>query len=239
MATFGPSARCVRSTTATPAATGAANGPGEVLLREAHDLCGLPVAVFRSDMILAHRTFDGQLNVPDAFTRLVFSLVKTGIAPDSFYRTDTDGKRQRAHYPGLPADFVAGSIATLGRQTTDGFHSFDVMNPHDDGISLDEFVDWLIAAGQPIVRIDSYADWFTRFETALKALPDGQRQQSILPLLDVYREPAQPLLGATAPTEVYRAAVRAAGIGPDHDIPHLSAALIEKYVSDLEQLGLL
>ena len=26
---------------------------GEVLLREAHDLCGLPVAVFRCDMILA------------------------------------------------------------------------------------------------------------------------------------------------------------------------------------------
>ena len=26
---------------------------GEVLLREAHELCGLPVAVFRSDMILA------------------------------------------------------------------------------------------------------------------------------------------------------------------------------------------
>ena len=26
---------------------------GEVLLREAHDQCGLPVAVFRSDMILA------------------------------------------------------------------------------------------------------------------------------------------------------------------------------------------
>src|SRR6202011_4151907 len=27
---------------------------GEVLLRQAHALCGLPVAVFRSDMILAH-----------------------------------------------------------------------------------------------------------------------------------------------------------------------------------------
>jgi fatty acid CoA ligase FadD9 len=26
---------------------------GEVLLRETHDLCGLPVAVFRCDMILA------------------------------------------------------------------------------------------------------------------------------------------------------------------------------------------
>ncbi|WP_207551171.1 SDR family oxidoreductase, partial [Mycobacteroides abscessus] len=30
---------------------------GEVLLREAHDLCGLPVAVFRSDMILAHSRY--------------------------------------------------------------------------------------------------------------------------------------------------------------------------------------
>ena len=29
---------------------------GEVLLREAHDLCGLPVAVFRCDMILADTT---------------------------------------------------------------------------------------------------------------------------------------------------------------------------------------
>ena len=58
---------------------------GEVLLREAHDLCGLPVAVFRSDMILAHSRYAGQLNVPDAFTRLVFSLLVTGIAPWSFY----------------------------------------------------------------------------------------------------------------------------------------------------------
>ena len=35
-------------------ASGYANSKwaGEVLLREAHDLCGLPVAVFRSDMIL-------------------------------------------------------------------------------------------------------------------------------------------------------------------------------------------
>src|SRR5262249_30356560 len=35
---------------------------GEVLLREAHDLSGLPVAVFRSDQILAHSRFVGQLN---------------------------------------------------------------------------------------------------------------------------------------------------------------------------------
>ena len=57
--------------------------------------------------------------------------------------------------------------------------------------------------------------------------------------LDAYREPTQPLLGAPAPTEVFRDAVRAAKIGADEDIPHLSASLIEKYVNDLEHLGLL
>ena len=54
---------------------------GEVLLREAHDLCGLPVSVFRCDMILADTTYAGQLNVPDMFTRLILSLVATGTAP--------------------------------------------------------------------------------------------------------------------------------------------------------------
>src|SRR5262249_25090951 len=58
---------------------------GEGLLREAHDLCGLPVAVFRCDMILADTTYAGQLNVPDMFTRMMLSLVATGIAPGSFY----------------------------------------------------------------------------------------------------------------------------------------------------------
>ena len=101
------------------------------------------------------------------------------------------------------------------------------------------FVDWLVDAGQSIVRIDSYPEWFSRFETALKALPDGTRQQSALPLLEVYRAPQPPLVGATAPTDVYQAAVQAAGIGAERDIPHLTAPLIEKYVTDLRVLGLL
>ncbi|OBJ86479.1 carboxylic acid reductase [Mycobacterium asiaticum] len=211
---------------------------GEVLLREAHDLCGLPAAVFRSDMILAHSHFPGQLNVPDAFTRLIFSLLVTGIAPESFYRTVPGGPRPRAHYDGLPADFVAEAVTALGAQVTDAFHSFDVMNPHDDGISLDVFVDWLIKGGNEIRRIADYDEWLARFETALRALPEGQRQYSLLPLLDSYRIPQQPLPGAPAPTDVFRAAVQDAKIGSDKDIPHLSAALIDKYVADLKLLGL-
>jgi fatty acid CoA ligase FadD9 len=222
-----------------------ANGYGnskwaaEVLLREAFDLCRLPVAVFRSDMILAHSQYVGQVNVVDNFTRLIFSLLATGVAPGSFYQTDAAGNRARAHYAGLPADFVAEAVTTLGMQVTDGFRSFDVENPHDDGISLDTFVDWLIDAGHKIQRIGDHNDWVTRFETALKALPEKQRQQSVLPLMGAYREPEKPLRGAPTPTDVFRTAVQAAKIGADKDIPHLSAALIDKYVTDLHHLGLL
>jgi fatty acid CoA ligase FadD9 len=178
------------------------------------------------------------------FTRLIFSLLVTGIAPFSFYETDAQGSRAVAHYDGLPADFVAESVTILGEEIArapadaEGYHSFDVMNPHDDGISLDVFVDWLIAGGHDIRRIDDHDEWLARFETALRALPDKQRAHSVLPLLDAYRKPEQPLRGAPAPTDVFRGAVRSAKIGADKDIPQLSADLIGKYVSDLRQLGL-
>ena len=153
-------------------------------------------------MILAHTRYAGQLNVPDAFTRLVQSVLVTGIAPWSFYERDADGRPQRAHYDGLPVDFVAESIVTLAAKPTDGYRSFDVMNLYDDGVSLDTFVDWLIDVGHPIARIDDHDDWPHRFETALTALPDEKRRHSVLPLLDAYGKPERPVLGAIAPAEV-------------------------------------
>ncbi|CPR12312.1 acyl-CoA dehydrogenase [Mycobacterium bohemicum DSM 44277] len=210
---------------------------GEVLLREAHDLCGLPVAVFRCDMILADTTYAGQLNLPDMFTRLMLSLVATGIAPGSFYELDADGNRQRAHYDGLPVEFIAAAISTLGPR--EGFQTYHVMNPYDDGIGLDEYVDWLVEAGYSIERIADYGQWLQRFDTALRALPDRQRQYSLLPLLHNYQRPEKPLRGSLAPTDRFRAAVQEAKIGPDKDIPHVSAPIIVKYATDLQLLGLL
>ena len=132
---------------------------GEVLLREANDLCGVPVAVFRSDMILAHNRYRGQVNVSDMFTRLIFSLLVTGIAPHSFYESDGAGCRAWAHFDGLPVDFIAAAITMIGTRVTAGYRSFNVMNPHDDGVSLDVFVDWLIQAGNDIRRINDYDEW--------------------------------------------------------------------------------
>ena len=212
-------------------------------MREANDLCGLPVAVFRCDMILADTTYAGQLNVSDLFTRMVLSLLATGIAPASFYQLDADGNRQRAHFDALPVEFIAEAIATLGAQVVDGFETYHVMNPHDDGIGLDEYVDWLIEAGYPLQRIGDFGEWLQRFETGLRALPDRQRQRTVLEVLpsrnSTYLQPAEPIRGSFAPTDRFRAAVQEAKIGPDHDIPHVSAPIIIKYVTDLQLLGLL
>jgi fatty acid CoA ligase FadD9 len=212
---------------------------GEVLLREANQQFGLPASVFRCDMILADTTYAGQLNLPDMFTRMMLSLVATGVAPYSFYELGADGERQRAHYDGLPVEFIAEAISTLGVNVRKGFETYHVMNPYDDGIGMDEFVDWLVDAGYPIRHIDSYGDWLTRFETTLRALPEKQRAASLLPLLHNYQSPDHPFNGSIAPTDRFRAAVQEAKIGPDKDIPHISAPMIVKYITDLELLGLL
>jgi fatty acid CoA ligase FadD9 len=212
---------------------------GEVLLREAHDLCGLPVSVFRCDMIMAGTTYAGQVNVPDMFTRMILSLSATGVAPRSFYALDAEGNPQRAHFEGLPVEFVADAVSTLGTNVVGGFETYHVMNPHDDGISMDTFVDWLIEAGYQIARVPDYADWLARFETTLRALPEKQRQASLLPLLHNYQQPQHPINGSLAPTDRFRTAVQDNKIGPDKDIPHISAPEIVKYITDLELLGLL
>ena len=216
---------------------------GEVLLREANDLCGLPVSVFRCDMIMADTTYAGQINVPDMFTRMMLSLVATGIAPGSFYELDADGKRQRAHFEGLPVEFIADAISTISAHLiakgSASLETYHVMNPYDDGISMDTFVDWLIEAGYPITRVPDYVAWLERFEKALRALPETQRQASLLPLLHNYQEPEHPINGSRAPTDHFRAAVQDNKIGPYQDIPHITASVIVKYITDLKLLGLL
>lgn len=227
----------VRRLGASHYADGYANSKwaGEVLLRDAHERFGLPVAVFRSDMILAHSRFKGQINVPDMFTRWLFSVVVTGLAPRSFYTGDL----AKAHYDGLPADFSAKAIATLGASAREGYRTYHVVNPHDDGVSLDRFVDWAIAAGYPIRRIDDYADWLDRFKTALRGLPEKQRQQSSLPLLHQLAQPMPAEFSSLIPAARFREAVRQLGVGAHKDIPHLSDSFIRKCLSDIHHLHMI
>ncbi|WP_308401665.1 carboxylic acid reductase [Streptomyces roseoverticillatus] len=211
---------------------------GEVLLRDAHDRTGLPVAVFRPDMILAHSRLTGQLNLPDRFTRLLLSVVATGMAPRSFHRLDADGNRRRAHYSGLPVDFTADAIASLSARSRDGYVTYNSVNANDDDVSLDEIVDWLIRAGHPITRIDDYEQWRVRFEAALRGLPEHQRRLSMLPLMRAYARPTEPRTSSMVPAERFTTAVTESGAGGGV-IPSLSVEFIDKYVADLRTLGIL
>lgn len=207
----------------------------EVLLREAFDLCKLPVSVFRPGMILAHTRYKGQLNVPDMFTRLLYSLAVTGVAPATFYAQDLSAGRPLGRYEGFAADFLADAITAIGARDAQGFHSYNLSSPYAESVGLDHFVDWLIEAGCKIERIAKYDEWLARFETAMQALPEEQRQQSLLALLGPYRQPQMTGAKSLLQTERFCAGAKAAGF----DIPRLSAELISKYVADLRYLHLL
>ncbi|WP_345025926.1 thioester reductase domain-containing protein, partial [Streptomyces sedi] len=209
---------------------------GEVLLREAHELCGLPVATFRSSMVLAHSRYRGQVNVSDMFSRLLFSLLATGVAPRSFYPTAHRADGPRPHYDGLPVDFAAEAIVTLGAGITAGYRTFSLVNSHDDGVSLDTFVDWLVEAGHRIERVDDYQDWITRFESAMKAMSEARQRHSAQPLLHVLRNPEAAMGAPAVPSDRFRTAVQAEEIGEDRDVPHVAKSLIEKYATDLKRL---
>jgi nucleoside-diphosphate-sugar epimerase len=127
---------------------GASKWAAQAVLRSAQERFGLPVTIFRGDMMLPHRRYRRQVNAPDVFARLLQSLVLTGLAPDSFYGTAPDGSRPKAHYDGLPVDFIASAIVAVAMGCDGGIETFHVVNPHeDDGISLDTVVDWIDAAG--------------------------------------------------------------------------------------------
>ena len=215
---------------------GASKWAGEVLLREANEQFGLPVNVFRADMILPHARYRGQINVPDMFTRLLASIVMTGLAPKSFYELGAGGERQSAHYDGLPVDFVAAAMRQIGARGDEAFRTYNVVNMHDDGISLDTMIDWMIDAGYDLTRVEDYGEWLRRFEERLRNLPDEQRQHSCLNIMGRLLRPS-PAHPPQTRCAAFRAAVREIAAGPD--VPHLGEDYIGKCLKDMQLLDVI
>jgi fatty acid CoA ligase FadD9 len=206
----------------------------EHLLNTANSLYELPINIFRGDMMLAHQTYRGEINSSDMFTRILYSVIITGIAPYSFYKLGTDGSRQQAHYDGTPVNVVA-EIVTAKSQQFDGCHVYNITNFHStDNCSLDTFVDWIEQSGHSITRIDNHQLWFERFSDKLNTLPDEQKKQSALGILSAFKVPLE--------------AIRT-GLGSDHYqalakenniiIPHIDQKFIEKCLADLSAKNLL
>ncbi len=202
---------------------------GEVLLRDAHERFGLPVTVVRASMILAHTTEPGLINVPDTFTRLLYSVVRTGLAPASFYRRDG----HTAHYDGLPVDTVVAALeAVVVHDGSSGFTTYHLVNPFDDGVSLDRMVDWLTELGVPLTRIASHGEWWRRFGSALRQLGEEDQRASVLPLLDAFARAEEPARGSLIPSPRFVAALLSGG----GQLTSLTPAFLHKCVGDLELL---
>lgn len=213
---------------------GASKWAGEVLLREAHALFGLPVNVFRPNMILPHSRYVGQYNDTDMITRLLYSVVHTGLGPKSFYAPSAAG--HRAHYDGLPVDFLSAVMVEMGARPYDGFTTVNMVNAHDDGVSLDSFVDWIETAGYRVARLDDHDEWLRRFEDKLRNLPEEQRGHSSLAILGHFAERHSAEPTPLVSTD-FAAAVRGLTVGPD--LPHLTEAYIHKYLADMHARGLI
>ena len=210
---------------------------GEVLLRHAHDMFQLPVHIFRADMVLAHRRYKGQINVLDMFTRLLYSIIVSGLAPHSFYDLEPNGHQAKAHYDGLPADFVADTMTGIGCRPYEGFTTYNIVNTHyDDGISLDRIVDWIVSAGYSVERMAQHDRWFECFSAKLGTLPENQRQHSSHAILEAFREPISVDL-PRIPTQHFEAAL--SDFLSDQEVPKLSEAFIHKCLDDLRRLDLI
>ncbi|MCT1447860.1 thioester reductase domain-containing protein [Brevibacterium casei] len=202
----------------------------EVLLRNANEQFGVPVTVFRSSMILAHSRYRGQINVPDTYTRLLFSVLQSGITPSSFYAANGE----HAHYDGLPVDVVSEAIASLAQDETREYRTYHLVNPFDDGISLDRFVEWLIEAGVSLVRVGEYGLWMERFKMALSVLDDDDKRASLLPLIDGFRAPEDPVRGSRIDSTDLHGALAQAGLADR--LQPLSREFVLKSVRDIDHV---
>jgi fatty acid CoA ligase FadD9 len=226
-----------------PAAGGYAHGyatskwASEVLLRELHRQFATPVRVFRCDMILPHRRYRGQANAPDLLTRLIASVIYTGLAPRSFY---PEGQGAKAHYDGLPVDFIAAAMVALSSAGQEGLATYQVSNAHwDDGVSLDTLIDWIQSAGYPLERVTDYAAWYAAFSARLQALPAGERQHSSLPILQQWAKPRPYRETERIDASQFGRQVRRRRPAGEAEIPHLSEAYLHKYLADLRALEIL
>ena len=215
---------------------GASKWAGEQLLQQAHRHHELPVNIFRGDMMLPHQTYQGQINTADMFTRLLYSLIHTGLAPHSFLPLKQDGTKNSGHYDGLPVDIVAAAVA--GADSTENeYRTYNLENYHrKDDCSLDRFVDWIEAAGYPMTRIEDYHEWFSSFKKAHSLLSGEQQSHSAMEILNAFALP-QPEKAGVMPCDRFRQLIEALPIGPE--VPHLSQSYINKCLQDMRLLDLI
>jgi fatty acid CoA ligase FadD9 len=210
---------------------------GELLLRDLQARSGVPVAVFRPSMILPPRSFAGQINADDFLTRLLGSVVATGLAPGSFYAQAAYARAaRRPHFDGLPVDVVASDIAAVALATREGYATYHVVEGHaDDGVSLDTFIDWVQRAGYPVRRVADHSAWVRAFRERLEALAPSDQPHTALPVLGLYERP----MGHDLALDNGRLRERLGVLGEPAEMPHIDEPAIRRYLASMADAGLI
>ncbi|MCP9849821.1 SDR family oxidoreductase [Cyanobium sp. Morenito 9A2] len=164
----------------------------EQLLRSTHAVTGLPVRIVRPELILPDRRLAGDMNQHDIFCRLIYSILRTGLAPLRFSGPGPDGEERGFRARGLPVDQWAEAIVSLAASEAGGFNLLDLAGPSDGLFPLEALVDGMAAAGCPLERLASYDEWLDRIEQALLELPAPQQALSLLDVLEAYGSPLAP-----------------------------------------------
>ena len=207
----------------------------ELLIKETHQRYGNAINIFRCDMILPDQQYQGQANISDMLTRLLYSIALTGLAPKTFYQNLQDEERPLAHYTGVPVDVLTKAIVGVHTQIHQDFKIYHAINYLKDNVSLDSFVDWIETAGYAINRITDYKVWYNRMEIKLKSLPEQQRQLSALNLLMAYERPHRGGYSRVG-ADNFKALVEA--LDTLGTLPNLSEAYMHKYLKDMELLDM-
>ncbi len=214
---------------------GATKWAGEHLLKVAHDVYGMPIHIFRGDMMLAHRDYAGYVNIDDMFTRLLYSIVQTGLAPASFFTPSSAGEKPT--YNGTPVDVVSQVVAECADVGEQGVATYTISTVGSGfGNSLDDFVEWLIELGCSIEHIGDHQDWVRRFEQKMNTMGDVEKGRSALALMSAYRKP-WPADRRALECPNYSALVKKLNISDQR--LELGKSLIEKYLTDMRLRGVL
>lgn len=199
---------------------------GEHLLIEANRTAGIPVNIFRCDFIMPHRRHGTEFNPNDLLSRLIYSILATGLAPMSFYSTGAVG-RERPHFGGVPIDILARAIVGSHHGKTGEVVIHNATNATQD-ISLDTFVEWMAQSKYSVRRIN-YKDWRKQVEIRLAAMPPQMRRHSIADMLDAFNTQFTPEPIPTS--DKFKALVNSCG---DSDTPFLLRRSFLKFVRALD-----
>ena len=116
-----PRMRCKALSCSCSALSFKTGGPGSL-----HPLSACVLLDDQSALRHARR-YLGQINPTDFFTRLLCSIVHTGLVPGSFYALPHGPEE---HFDGMPIDFVSAVIASTTLAERADMATYHVVNPH-------------------------------------------------------------------------------------------------------------